>query len=92
MEKISGGGGAINDALGPLRIEARVVVGVEVGEEVRDGEIGVGVFEAVHDEAGSGNEFGVGNGCGGRAKGASRWWLRGQRQGGEGGAVEVGGG
>lgn len=91
MEEIRSGGGAINNAFGPLRKESSVVVGVKVGEEVRDGETGVGVFEAVYDETGSGNEFGVGNGGGGRANGGSGWWLWWQRQGGEGGAMEGGG-
>lgn len=92
VEEISGRGRAINDALGPLRRETRVMVGVEVGEEVRDGEIGVGVFEAVDDEAGFWNEFGVGERGGGRDEresGLGLWW---QGKGGEGGAVERGGG
>lgn len=60
VEESGGGGGAVNDAGGPLRREAGVVIGVEVGEEVRDGESGVGVLEAVDDEAGEGDEFGMG--------------------------------
>lgn len=68
------------------------MIGVEVGEEVRCGEIGVGVFEAVDDEASAGNEFGIGEGSGGRGDGATLWWRRRQREGGEGGAVERGGG
>lgn len=51
-----------------------------MGEEVRDGETGVGVFESVDDETGSGNEFGVGNGGGGRGDGGSGCRLWGQRQ------------
>lgn len=60
MEESGGSGGAINDAASPLRREAGVVIGVEVGEEVGDGEIRVGVLEAVDDEAGEGNDFGMG--------------------------------
>lgn len=73
MEEIGGDGGAINDAAGPLRREASVVIGVEAGEEVGDGEIGVGMFEAVDDEAGEGNEFGMGEGGGRRGEGKTRW-------------------
>lgn len=90
MEESCRGGRAINNAAGPLRREAGVVIRVEVGEEIRDGEIGVGVFEAVDDEAGAGNEFGMGEGGGGRVDRGSRWWQGRQREGGEGGAVEGG--
>lgn len=92
VEESGSGGGAINDAAGPLRRQAGVMIGVEVREEVRDGEIGVGVFEPVDDEASAGNEFGIGDGGGRRGEGATRWWRGRQREGGEGGAVECGGG
>lgn len=52
------------------------MVGVEVGEEVREGEIGVGMPEAVDDEAGFRDEFGVGDGYRGREEGPVRWFLR----------------
>lgn len=58
-EKFGGDGGAIDDAFGPRGGEAGVVVGVEVGEEVGDGEV-AGVAEGVDEEAGFGDEFGVG--------------------------------
>lgn len=51
--------GAKDDAFGPIGGEASVMVGVEVREEVGDGVI-VGEFEAIDDEAGFGDEFGLG--------------------------------
>lgn len=65
MEEKCGGGGAEDDATGPGGGEAGVVVGVEVREEVGDGEV-AGVAEGVDEEAGVGDEFGVWEGGG--------WW------------------
>lgn len=52
------------------------MVGMEVGEEVGNGETRVGVFEAVNNEPGFGDEFGVGEGSGWRIEEVSGWRLR----------------
>lgn len=74
--------GAKDDAFGPVRVEAGVVVGVEVGEEVRDGVVAGGA-EAVDDEPGSGDELGLGEvgrergerGVGGEEREGEGWGL-----------------
>lgn len=53
-EEASGGGGAKDKAFAPGAAEAHVVVGVEVGEQVGDGEV-TGGAEAVDDETGPGD-------------------------------------
>lgn len=60
-EECGGGGGTEDDTAGPGGGESGVVVRVEVREEVGDGEV-AGVAECVDEEAGVGDEFGVGNG------------------------------
>lgn len=62
-EKTSGGGGAKHDAFRPIGRETAIVIGMEVGEEVRD-RIITGIAECVNGETGSRNEFGVGEGGG----------------------------
>lgn len=60
LHKETGGDlGAKDEAFGPGRAQAGVVVGVEVGEKVGDGEISGGT-ESVDDEAGLGDKLGVG--------------------------------
>lgn len=56
-EEASGDGGAKDEALGPASGKARIVVRVEVGEEVGDREV-AREAEGVDDEAGFGDEFG----------------------------------
>lgn len=56
---------AEDDASAPIGGESSVVVGVEVGEEVRDGEI-AGVAERVDEEAGFGDDFGMRKAAGDR--------------------------
>ena len=68
-EECGGGGGREDDAAGPGRGEAGVVVGVEVREEVGHGK-GPSVAECVDEEACVGDEFGAwdGGGNGGEGK------------------------
>lgn len=84
--------GAKNDASGPTGGEARVVIGVEVGEEVGDGET-ASETESVDGETGFGDEFGLRErGRNGRERKRERWrrlLLLIERL--EGGEEEVGG-
>lgn len=73
-EKPSGGLGAKDDAFGPSEGEAGVVIGVEVGEEVRDGVI-AGVTESVDGETGLGDVFGLRESGGKRREGEWSWGL-----------------
>lgn len=60
FDKEAGGDvGAENHPLRPCGAETGVVIGVEVGEEVGDGEI-AGGSEGVDDEEGFGDEIGLG--------------------------------
>lgn len=74
LEEAGGGGRAVDDAAAPGGGEAGVVVGVEVGEEVGDGEV-AGVAEGVDEEAGFGDEFGVGDGGGNVGEREREWRL-----------------
>lgn len=60
-EEGSGGGGTEDNTARPGGCETGVVIGVEVREEVGEGEV-AGVTECVDEEAGVRDEFGVGNG------------------------------
>lgn len=60
-EEVGGDWRTEDDAVGPGGREGGVVIGVEVGEEVGEGG-GGGVAEGVDEEAGVGDEFGVGDG------------------------------
>lgn len=59
-EKVSSDGGTEYDTFRPIRGEASIVIGVKMGEEVRNGEIS-GIFETVDDKASSWDEFWLGD-------------------------------
>lgn len=59
-DKVSSGGGTENDTFRPIRGQASIVIGVEMGEEIRKGEIS-GILETVDDKASSWDEFWLGD-------------------------------